>query len=352
MSEELETTLAGMHNIAIAPSFLTLKQQMHHAIQSYNQRSKQSNLRLLGDCVNAISSLNLTEQEKLNRLAHILFRAEDWGQNEDFSDSPESAPKQMGDYGWPPARLEQVLELPQLQKDCYRPLYTERFSTMLGEEMVKVVFEGREEHKVVVPQELIAFFSCTSGVFSLDHDRRGICPFEAPISSEDMRDTLVCDDKCLLNLDHGVVEQETLTREQMHETLGGKNKAPKTTVKKNYDDTWVNLFAEDVLSRLDVLGGFQFGWSIGICKYEPVEWWHSYYLFCRPKLDDNDADNSQDHKNEKWAWRVVIHLESDCNEGLDYPTRIFDSILEFLEWYGAWYERLDLEDFLKDLVDD
>ncbi|KAG9700864.1 hypothetical protein KCU95_g953, partial [Aureobasidium melanogenum] len=222
MSEDLERTVAGTHNIAIDSDALTLKQEMHLAVQSYNQKSKESNLRLLRDCVNAISTLNLTEQEKLNRIAQILFRSEDWGQNEDFSNQPESSPKQVGDYGWPPEWLEQVLGLPQLQRNCYRPPYSEQFSTMLVEEMIKVVFKGREEHKVVVPQELIAFFGCTQ----------------------------------------------------------------------------------------------------------------------------DDKDEAQ------WAWRVVIHLESDFDDGIVNPTRIFDSIFEFLNWYGDWYNRLDLEDFLEKLVED
>ncbi|KAH0350707.1 hypothetical protein KCU83_g4668, partial [Aureobasidium melanogenum] len=61
----------------------------------------------------------------------------------------------------------------------------------------------------------------------------------------------------------------------------------------------------------------------------------------------------KDHKTDAgWAWRVVVHLESDGNEDVDYPTRIFDSTVEFLDWYDSWYERLDLEDFLEDLVED
>ncbi|KAG9515386.1 hypothetical protein KCU93_g9503, partial [Aureobasidium melanogenum] len=231
---------------------------MHHTIVAYNQKSKASNLCLVRNCVNAISSLNLpTEQEKLNRLAHILFMEKDWGRNEDFSKQPKNAPKQ------------------------------------------------HEEQKDVA------------------------------------------------------------AREEMHESLEGENKAPKeATVVKTPKDTWVDLFTDDVVSRLDVLGGFQFGESIGLYQYQPIEQWHSYYLFCRYKPDAEEEEDApyrtkdhtyryKDHKTDAgWAWRVVIHLESDGNEGIDYPTRIFDSIVEFLDWYGDWYERLDLEDFLEDLVED
>ncbi|KAG9565761.1 hypothetical protein KCU71_g1646, partial [Aureobasidium melanogenum] len=366
--EDLEIITTSLRTTSINSDSSTLEQQMHHAIVAYNQKSKASNLCLVRNCVNAISSLNLsTEQEKLNRLAHILFMEKDWGQNEDFSKQPENAPQQVGDYGWPPERLEQVLDLPQLQRDCYNPPYSEKFSTMLVEEMVKVVFKGRED-ETVVPHELIAFFSCVSGVFSLDYDQRGLCPFEAPVkegsSRKEMRDHLVCDNGCLLDLEHEE-QKDVAAREEMHESLERKNKAPKeATVVKNPKDTWVDLFTDDVVSRLDVLGGFQFGWSIGLYRYQPIEQWHSYYLFCRYKPDAEEEEDApyktkdhtykyKDHKTDAgWAWRVVIHLESDGNEGIDYPTRIFDSIVEFLDWYGDWYERLDLEDFLEDLVED
>lgn len=105
--------------------------------------------------------------------------------------------------------------------------------------------------------------------------------------------------------------------------------------------------------------------ALGFAQYQPVEQWHSYYLFCRYKPDAEEEEEDapyktkdhtykfKDHKTDAgWAWRVVIHLESDGNEGIDYPTRIFNSIFEFLDWYGSWYDRLDLEDFLEDLVED
>lgn len=333
--QDLETIIANMRNTSIDPADLDLNQRMHFAIQAYNQESKDSNLRLLHDCIKAINTLNLPrEEEKLNRIARILFATEDWGQDVDFSNRLESAPERVGDYGWPPEWLGQVLELPQVQIDCFKPRYSKEFSAMFVEEMVKVVFAGRGEERVV-PRELIAFFSCASGVCSLDLDRRGVCPFEAPVkegaSRKEVRDTLVCNNEC----PSGVVQ--------------------------DLKDVSVDLFGEDVLSRLDVLGGFGFGWNTGVWQSQPVEQWHSYYLFCRHKPggdedDDGYADNTDEDKDNankaEWGWRVVIHLESDGDEGIVQPTKVFDTIFEFLEWYGDWYNRLDLEEFLKYLVED
>ncbi|KAH0338428.1 hypothetical protein KCU74_g1190, partial [Aureobasidium melanogenum] len=164
-----------------------------------------------------------------------------------------------------------------------------------------------------------------------------------------MRDDLVCDNECLLDLEHQDVEQkDAAAREEMHETLKWKNKAPKeVTVVK----TPQRHVGGPVRGRRTFTSG--------------LEQWHSYYLFCRYKPDAEEEEEDapyktedhtykfKDHKTDAgWAWRVVIHLESDGNEGIDYPTRIFNSIFEFLDWYGSWYDRLDLEDFLEDLVED
>lgn len=309
--EDLKTITAKIHDISINSDDSTLKHFMQQAISTYNQKSKQSNILLLRDCVSAISALTLpTETEKLNRIAHILFATEDWGQNEDFSNRPQEAPKQIGDYGWPPEDLDQVLELPLLSRDCFNPPYSAEFSAMLVEEMVNVVFDGREEEKVI-PRELIAFFSCVSGVFSLGYDRRGLCAFQAPI-------------------------EEGGSREQVHQTLIGKNRIP------------ISLSHEAplLLELLDVLGGFRFGWSYMLCNLEPVDQWQSFYLYCSRK---GDGDKGFDLD---WRWRVVVYLDSDGGEGIVAPYKIFDTILGFLEWYGDWYDRLDLEQLLQDLMED
>lgn len=141
---------------------------------------------------------------------------------------------------------------------------------MLVEEIVKVVFAGRREERVV-PRELLAFLNCVSGVSSLDLDRRGLCPFEAPVkkgaSREEGRDTLVCNNEC--------------PPEVVQDPKGMSG----------------DLFEEHILSRLDVLGGFEFGWNTGVWQSQPIEQWHSHYLFCRHKPDDDDEDDDDPADN-------------------------------------------------------
>lgn len=307
-TEDLEAIIAGLRDVRVDDE--TLKMSMRRSVQEYNQKAQESNLRLLRECVDAVAAADLeTEQEKLNRIAHLLFAMETWGQDENFSTDPQDTPKRVGDYGWPPERLDQVLGLPQLHKDCTNPPFTEEFSTMLVEEMASVVFGGHTEFKVA-PRELLAFFRCVSGVCDLNYNRVGLCAFESPT-------------------------KEGVTREEMHETIVDKNRIPR----------FLSTEASDVLEKLDVLGGFRFGWSFSLCRLDPVDQWQSFYLFCRPR---SGGDNNC---NADWSWRVVIHLDSDGDEGIVAPVKIFETIPDFLKWYGSWYDRFDREQFLEDLIE-
>lgn len=66
--------------------------------------------------------------------------------------------------------------------------------------------------------------------------------------------------------------------------------------------------------------------------------WYSAYVYCRWEEDGQEhGDNETDHD---WAWRVVFWTDSQY---LDMEDCIFDSILEFLDWYSIWPETVDLD---------
>ncbi|KAH0021489.1 hypothetical protein KCU78_g6094, partial [Aureobasidium melanogenum] len=306
--EDLEAIVASFRSLHVDEDDEALRQRMEQSIQEYNRKARESDHRFVRECVEAVAAAGLeTEQEKLNRMAHVFFAMEDWGTNIDFDAKPHLKPKQLGDYGWPPERLDQVLELPQLSRDSLKPALSKEFSAMLVQEMTNVVF-GEHAESSVVPKELAAFFSCVSGVYDLDYNRLGLCEFEAPV-------------------------KEGVSQEEMHETLESENTVPEDMKEE----------IPDVFERLDVLGGFHFGWNTGLWRGEPVRQWHSFYLFCR----------SKDHEevNAGWGWRVVVQLESDDDEGIVAPVKIFDTIPDFLQWYGNWYDRLDRARFLKELAE-
>lgn len=174
-AEELEAIIARFRDICVNEDDEVLRQQMEHSIQAYNNKALKNNIRFVRDCVEAIAAAGLeTEQEKLNRLAHVFFAKEDWGQSFDFEASPHLKPEQLGAHGWPPERLDQILDLPQLRRDSLKPAFSEKFSATLVDGMMKFVF-GEHAEPTVVPRELVAFFSCASGLYDLDYNRLGLC---------------------------------------------------------------------------------------------------------------------------------------------------------------------------------
>ncbi|KAG9700859.1 hypothetical protein KCU95_g954, partial [Aureobasidium melanogenum] len=314
-TEDLEAIIASFRSLHVDEDDEALRQRMEQSIQEYNTKARESNLRFVRECVEAVAAAGLeTEQEKLNRMAHVFFAMKDWGTNIDFDAKPHLKPEQAGDYGWPPKRLDQVLDLPQLSRDSLKPAFSRDFSAMLVQEMTKFVF-GEHAEPSVVPRELVAFFSCVSGVYDLGYNRLGLCEFEAPV-------------------------KEGVSQEEMHETLERNSIFP--------EDIEEDMPSGYGFEQLDLLG------NTGIWRDEPVRQWNSYYLFCRSK-DDEDVTamwgKDDEEVNTEWGWRVVVHLESDHGEGIVGPVKILDTIPDFLQWYGSWYDRLDRARFLKELVE-
>ncbi|KAH0154017.1 hypothetical protein KCU67_g9227, partial [Aureobasidium melanogenum] len=134
--EDLEAIVASFRSLHVDEDDEALRQRMEQSIQEYNRKARESDHRFVRECVEAVAAAGLeTEQEKLNRMAHVFFAMEDWGTNIDFDAKPHLKPKQLGDYGWPPERLDQVLELPQLSRDSLKPALSKEFSAMLVQEM-------------------------------------------------------------------------------------------------------------------------------------------------------------------------------------------------------------------------
>lgn len=319
--KDLEAIVTRFRGIHVDEDDEAVRQQMEHSIQKYNDTARENNIRFVRECVEAVAAAVLeTERERLDRMAHVFFAMANWETNTDYDVYPHLKPKQLGDHGWPPERLDRVLELPQIRRDSLKgPALSKEFSATLVDEMTKLVF-GEHTEACVVPRELIAFFSCVSGVKDLGYNRIGLCEFEAPV-------------------------KEGVSREEMHMALEDKYLAPEEIEKE----------MPFVSEQLEVAGGFRFGWNTGTWRDEVVRQWHSLYLFCRPEnFEEDDAEgeiNMEDKTDADWGWRVVVYLVSDCNEGIMAPVKIFDTISVFLEWYGSWYDRLDRERLLRELVE-
>ncbi|GAB1193696.1 hypothetical protein APSETT444_002920 [Aspergillus pseudonomiae] len=80
--------------------------------------------------------------------------------------------------------------------------------------------------------------------------------------------------------------------------------------------------------------------------------WYSAYLYCRQRPDEDEDEETQDEDDDApdarniqdWRWRVVfMEFEGDSYEGQILYGRKprFDSISEFLDWYGSWPDHFD-----------
>ncbi|KAH7385047.1 hypothetical protein BKA64DRAFT_726515 [Cadophora sp. MPI-SDFR-AT-0126] len=77
--------------------------------------------------------------------------------------------------------------------------------------------------------------------------------------------------------------------------------------------------------------------------------WTSYYIFCTKKGPNShaiQASREQEMYTEAngWRWRVLIHDGWWDQSRDDCSLYLFNSIIGFLEWYGSWYDRLDLRE--------
>lgn len=292
---------------------------MRLAIQNFRQKMESSNRQFLQDRITEISALNLpTEQEKLEKMRTYWWdltekRDESWL----ASASPEAA-RQAIDEG-SVARLSDVSSLYHLHMDGIIPSSTTpQWRTMLLDTLQKVcneaAFRDEEDHDFVVPpcDDLVLFLKYASGIEEPDFRFEGLPSFHPPgsayhasLSPEDLEDHL-CRYVC----------SESFSDAYMHDDL-------------------------------EVRVGLNFGLGVKWKMSDHVEW-YCLYLYCRRVVDEMDPDQS--HRD--WAWRVTIsHAAVVENPQVVYGRKPrFDSIVEFLDWYGSWYEFLDLDQMRKDVA--
>ncbi|KAG4415507.1 hypothetical protein IFR04_011379 [Cadophora malorum] len=113
-----------------------------------------------------------------------------------------------------------------------------------------------------------------------------------------------------------------------------------------------NRFFEKGGQRFDVLVQTEAGKTRVKCnkteRGESGRIWTSYYVFCK-KVDMSvmfQAGCPQEMYTEAngWQWRVLFHDGWTDRSRCDIKLHLFDTIIEFLEWYGSWYDRLDMRE--------
>jgi predicted transcriptional regulator len=88
-AEDLAAIIARFRGIRVNENDNAIAQQMEHSIQGYNKKARENNIRFVRECVEAVATADLeTEQQKVNRMARVLFGMENWGTNINLEAKP------------------------------------------------------------------------------------------------------------------------------------------------------------------------------------------------------------------------------------------------------------------------
>lgn len=84
----------------------------------------------------------------------------------------------------------------------------------------------------------------------------------------------------------------------------------------------------------------------GLVTADTGRLWSSYYILCKKGGTESAVDISSSKEQytqaNGWHWRVLFVDGSKDPQNSEFTLHLFDSIVEFLQWYGSWYDRLDM----------
>lgn len=270
--------------------------------------------------------------------------------------------------------LEDALSLPLKSTDgtvAEAQRWTPRHARFFIEELADHVFGVDDSDAVAVPAshrlatELEAFLTIAGGISDPDFRRSGICGFGA-----DIRFRIWGIDNGTANTGQGLqgIDEET-------EEAALRQKMKAFFERQSYE-TWVKTenWGTDVLEwDLKVLYGFKAGeeeWINLRDQPESRREWYAWICFCRPvsaaemnygvegefgsKKENGKGEREDENETKKkdreetnvfderdgWAWRIVLYRrEKENPTGPD----VFNSIVEFMEWYAEWPARMNDE---------
>jgi hypothetical protein len=193
---------------------------------------------------------------------------------------------------------------------------------ILIEELEKLVNEEAgygSERVIVMSEEVKNFLLYADGVENPNFHRDWICGWDIEIGREEE------------GIDDGKKKREQVLTASV---IGADELSEQTCLVAQYLEFKVAMHAGES--------------NDGKCM------WNSYLMFCRryPDQDEeavygNDKSDVVDESNG-WGWKVIFDTSS-CHDDHLNPPLIFDDIPSFLEWYGNWEERLDLDQMRENL---
>ncbi|KGO65298.1 hypothetical protein PITC_015660 [Penicillium italicum] len=296
-------------------------ENMRLAVERFRTTMEASNWQFLQDRIDEIESMNLSTEEKLEKMNVWLFimtpKCTDPGKatasSETTGQSRERTATQIVDLKSLSHEHMDGVSPPNLWTDEWRQMFLDTVQTVCNE----LAFRTEEDNDFKVPPcyELALFLKYASAIVDPDFRYAGMAPFEPP----------------------GSYFTQTSDISKAREDL--------VNVLHHYyicDETFVDVYTHD---DLEVRVGFETG--IGVrYKMGGHKTWYSTYLYCRRHEEDSDPS----HKD--WAWRVVIS-PAECfeNSTVVYGQRPrFDSIVDFLDWYSSWLEHLDMDEVRENLI--
>lgn len=298
-------------------------ERMRLAVERFRTKMEVSNRQFLQDRIDEVEAMNLsTEKEKLLKMRTY------WPDLKIRQDVRWMAtlPPEMVRQFHEEANVDRLSDVksqyhqhmdgvdpPKGWTDEWRQMYLDTVQTVCNE----VAFRSDQDNEFEIPPcyDLALFLKYASGVQDPDFRYAGMAPFEPP--GRFMKETSDISK-----------DREDLIRDIHHYYL--------------CEESWFESYAHQ---DLEVRAGFKTG--IGVKdKQAGHDDWYSMYLYCR--RDPEDSDQGQND----WAWRVVISEVGTYGDPIEiYGQKpIFDSIVEFLDWYSSWLEHLDMDQVRKDVA--
>jgi len=299
-------------------------ENMRLAVERFRIKMKASNRQFLKDRIEEIEAMDLsTEEEKLMEMRTYWPGLKVKHNVRWMATLPPEMVRQFHEEA-NVDRLSDVKTLYHQHMDGINPpkewtdewcqMYLETLQTVLNE----VAFRSEEDNDFEVPPcyDLALFLKYASGVEDPDFRYAGMAPFNPPGGPSKMTSDM------------------SKAREDLIRDLHAYHLC---------EEDWIDAYKHN---DIEVRAGFQTG--IGVKeKQAGHDEWYSMYLYCRRDPEDSDHPSHKD-----WAWRVVISNAATVDNPMTvYGQKpIFDSIVEFLDWYSSWIDHLDMDQVRDDIA--
>ncbi|KZF21979.1 hypothetical protein L228DRAFT_247590 [Xylona heveae TC161] len=305
-------------------SSLSMDEKMGEAIQTYRDKMYKSNVQFIHDRVEDIEAMNLPNEEaKLALMGRFWFHMDKWYIPERVSLNAhlEGARKRM-------AQVEREKAVKRLEdvKNLHHPFMDGFWPPTLNSTQCQAFSEALE----IVANEMAGIRRNEAEWIHVSEDLKSFLRFARRLEDPNFRFAPICGFEMY---------------DDPGELLQGK------PFEETRDFFIRSLRYKPEEHLLDWMGGYIELKATFYCG-EAVRkgfTYYSFYAYCRP-YTGRKKGGDKDHGNHEWAWRVLFFSDSD---GVDDPgVVVFHTLLDFIEWYGSWFERMDVAEMQIQMFED